>query len=174
APERSLSGLAGVLRALEELVASAGDEAAFVRHQAEATRELILQLCGVVVQVNAKSPRLAAGDTLSVSLSVLQRAQGAALEVVGVTGPDGTTTAVGETLSWNRALERPLTWNVPAAQPTDQPYWLSAPHGALYQPDRARHAGIEPVAAGAATFRVELRLPDGSSLHVERQAMHSW
>jgi len=105
---------------------------------------------------------------------VLQRAQGAALEVVGVTGPDGTTTAVGETLSWNRALERPLTWSVPAAQPTDQPYWLSAPHGALYQPDRARHAGIEPVAAGAATFRVELRLPDGSSVHVDRQAMQTW
>ncbi|HEX5010633.1 MAG TPA: PIG-L family deacetylase [Planctomycetota bacterium] len=174
APERSLSGLAAVLRALEELAASAGPDAAFVEHQAQAARELILQLCGVVVQVNAPSPRVAAGDTLSASLSVLQRAQGAALEVAAVTGPDGATTAVGETLAWNRALERPLTWSVPATQPIDQPYWLAAPHGALYQPDLGRHAGIEPVAAGAATFRVELRLPDGSSVRVDRQAMQTW
>src|SRR6185369_7956492 len=99
---------------------------------------------------------------------------GPALELVGVTAPDGTTTAVGQVLPRNRAVEQTLAWPVPRTQGFDQPYWLAAPHGALYQPDRTQHAGIEPVAPGAASFRVELRLPDGSSFQVERQAMHTW
>ncbi len=174
APERSLAGLAGVLRALEELAASPAPERGWARYQAQAARELILQLCGAVVQARSGSPRAATGDTLSVSLSALRRADGPALELLGVTGPDGATTAVGQVLPWNRAVERTLAWAVPTAQPFDQPYWLAAPHGALYQPDRTRHAGIEPVAPGAASFRVELRLPDRSTLQVERQAMHAW
>jgi LmbE family N-acetylglucosaminyl deacetylase len=173
APERSLSGLSGVLSAIEELAASPAPGSEWARYQAATARELLLQLVGVVVRVNSGSPRAAAGDTLAVTLSVLQRAGGPALELVGVTGPDGTTTAVGEALPRNRAVERALTWSVPATQPADQPYWLSATHDALFKPDRA-HAGIEPVAPGAATFRVELRLPDGSSVHVDRQAMHTW
>ncbi|HZM01047.1 MAG TPA: LmbE family protein, partial [Planctomycetota bacterium] len=112
--------------------------------------------------------------TLPASVSALQRAPGPPLELVSFAGPDDAVTSLQQALEWNRALTGELAWAVPADQPIDQPYWLAAPHGALYQPDRSRHAGIEPVAPGAACYRVELRLPDGSALEVERQAMHTW
>ncbi|HTE05053.1 MAG TPA: PIG-L family deacetylase [Planctomycetota bacterium] len=194
APERNLPGLAGVVRALDELAASPAAGSGWARFHARAARELLLQLCGVVVQVTSDESTIAAGDTLPVTVSALQRSAGPALEFLGVTAPDGATTAVAQALPRNRAVETTLAWTVPASQPGDQPYWLTAPHGTLYQPDRARlthraatgsapsniapvniePVGIEPVAPGAASFRVELRLPDGSSLQVDRQAMHTW
>lgn len=177
APEQSLAQLGAVVSALDELAARAPSDSPardWARFQAQAARQLIPQVCGLVVQAASSAPYAAAGDTLPIAVSALQRADGPLLEVVGVTGPDAAVTSVQQALPPNRALVSEIPWAVPAAQPIDQPYWLAAPHGGLYQPDRARYAGIEPVVPGAAACHVELRLPDGSALTLERQAMQTW
>jgi len=199
-PEQSLPRLAEVVRALDELAATPeatqaappASDRAWAAFHAEAARRLILQLCGTVVEAKSDAWRVAPGDTLSVSLSALQRAPGPALQLTSLAGPDAAPvsqmppasgqasgsgearTSVPKALSWNRPLREDHTWSVPATQPIDQPYWLAAAHGTLYQPDRTRHAGIEPSVPGAATFQAELLLPDGSTLRVDRQAMRTW
>ncbi len=174
APEACLPRLTGVVHALDALAASPGPERGWARFQAGEARRLILQVCGAVIEVSSSVQRIAAGDTLPVTLTALQRATGPALELVDVAGPDDVRTPVHQLLSWNHPLTQDFAWVVPATQPIDQPYWLAAAHGTLYRPDRARYAGIEPSVPGAASFVVELRLPDGSSLRVDRPLMHTW
>lgn len=174
APEKSLPALADLARALDDLAAAKPAARAWASLQAETVRELIVQVCGAVVEATSSTPRVAVGDTLRVSLSSLQRNPGPALEVVEFLGPDAARIAVGKSLSWNQPLAVEHAFAIPATQPIDQPYWLAAPHDALYRPDRALHAGIEPIASGAARYRGLLRLIDGSTIDVEREAMHTW
>ncbi len=173
-PEKSLERLVALVRALDELAASGGPGHEWAQHQAEAARGLIPQLAGVVFEATASSPRVAVGDTLTVSLSSLQRRPGPALRVLDFAGPDAAAIAVREVLTWNRALSKEHAWTVPSTQRIDQPYWLEAPHAALYQPDRSRYAGIEPSAPDAASFKGEMGLGDDSTLRFDRQVMHKW
>jgi hypothetical protein len=64
APERSVAKLEELARVLDNLGA---------RLQGAAARELILQAMGVVVEVGANAPCVAAGDSLKATVSVLQR-----------------------------------------------------------------------------------------------------
>lgn len=173
-PEKSLERLLALVQALDDIAAAGGAGHEWARHHAAAARSLIPQICGVVVEATADSTRVAAGDTLAISLSALQRRPGPALRVLDFVGPESATIPVRESLTWNRALSKEHVWRVPATQPADQPYWLEAPHAALYQPDRARHSGILPSAPGAASFRGELQIADGSTLGFDRQTMHKW
>ncbi|HZM00253.1 MAG TPA: PIG-L family deacetylase, partial [Planctomycetota bacterium] len=67
APERSLPRLVGLVSALDELAASPSPGREWARWKAEAARELILQVCGTVVQAASSAPRAAAGGTLPAS-----------------------------------------------------------------------------------------------------------
>jgi hypothetical protein len=96
------------------------------------------------------------------------------VDVLGFSAPGSRQVPFQESLGVNRALTREFAWTAPATQPVDQPYWLEAPHAALFQPDPTRHAGIEPVAPGAASFQSALRLEGRSTVRVERQTMHRW
>ncbi len=174
APEKSVPRLAELAQALDALDRAGGVGHAWAGLQSESARQLILQACGVVVEATSSSMRVAAGDTLPVSLSTLQRRPGSALEVLAFAGPGFSTIPVQGKLAPNRALSKDYAWSVPAAQAVDQPYWLAGPHAALYQPDRTRYAGVEPVAPNAASYRGSLRLEDGSMLRADRQAMYTW
>ncbi len=104
APERSVSKLAELVRAIESLGGSNGGGSEWVRLQANAARELCLQACGVVIEANAKSPAVAAGQSVEVELSAMQRRAGPPLlELVGYTAPDGEEIAVEKPLAFNRA-----------------------------------------------------------------------
>lgn len=172
-PERSLTALAELLRALE--ARAAGDEPgrSWARHHAAAVRELILQVCGLVLEATSESAQVAQGTPLTVEFRALQRRPGPALELVGFTGPGGVGVTVGERLVTNRTLSVEHTFTPDAALGIDQPYWLAAPHGNLYRP-AGDAPGIAPAAPTVCTFRGTLRLPDGSELSVERPLMHTW
>ncbi len=174
APEASVPRLAQIARALDELVAFAGADGDRARRSAEVARELVLQAAGVVVEITSAAPRVAAGDTVPVKLSVLQRRAGPEIRVLDFAGPGGATIAANDVLAPNRPLVKELALSVPAATSFDEPYWLAHPHAALYRPDRARHAGIEPVVPGELTFRGALRLADGTTIPLVRGAVHTW
>ncbi|MCY2959833.1 MAG: PIG-L family deacetylase [Planctomycetota bacterium] len=174
APEKSVPRLAELSHALVELDLASGPEHAWAGLQAQAALQLILQACGVVVEATSSSMRVAAGDTLPVSLTTLQRRPSPVLEVLAFAGPAFSTIPVQGKLSPNRALSKDHAWSIPAAQTVDQPYWLAGTHAALYQPDRKLYAGIEPVVPNAASYWGSLRLEDGSTLRADRQAMYTW
>jgi LmbE family N-acetylglucosaminyl deacetylase len=179
APERSLAQLSTLVRVLDELAASKGRGSEWAKFEAGAARQLILQVCGAVIEVTANVPRVAQGDTLKVSLSSMQRRPGPALEVVRFDGPGSARLSVEQPLPLNRPLAQELTYVVGSARAIDQPYWLAAPHETLYRPDRIEpegieYTGIEPISRSASLFRGTLRSPDGLELSVDRALMQTW
>ncbi len=181
APERSVTKLSALVRVLDELAGSKGPERAWARYQAGAARELILQASGVVIEATSNAPRVAAGDSLTVSLSALQRRPGPPLEVLRFVSPASEQIPMKETLACNRPSTKEFAYAVAGAQTFDQPYWLAAPHDALFHPGSGAR-GIEPVSPGAAVFRCILRLSDGPNegpsggleLSVDCPLMQTW
>jgi LmbE family N-acetylglucosaminyl deacetylase len=174
APERSLPQLSSLARALDEIVASKGRGSEWAKLDAGAARQLMLQVCGAVIDVTANAPRVAQGDTLKLSMSSMQRRPGPALDVVRFDGPGSARLAVDQPLPLNRALAQEFTYAVGADGAIDQPYWLAAPHEALYRPDGTDYAGIEPMSRISSTFRGTLHTPDGLELTVDRALMQTW
>ncbi len=173
APERSIPGLAALARVLDELSAVDGPDRAWVVRKADAARELILQAAGAVVEATAGAPRAAAGDTLVVSLSAMQRSGEPSIEIQRYNGPGAVEVAVQQAMPRNRALVREQPYAVDGAVAIDQPYWLAAPHGGLFRVDRG-YTGIEPASRSSSVFRGTLRLDDGLKVHAERPLMHTW
>jgi len=171
APQRSVSKLCELVQVLDGLAGTKGAAGAWSARQAVAARELILQALGAVIEFTANAPRVAAGDSLSVSLSLLQRRPGPKLEILSFEASGSAPVSVQETLSPNRPWTREFAYAVEARQAVDQPYWLAAPHAALFQPvlhpggKGAR--GIEPQSPGAALCRFDLRVSDGASGDLE-------
>ncbi len=173
-PERSLEELTAITRTLDGIAGSSGPERSWARHHAAAARQLMLQVSGVVVEAISSSPRIARGETQSLSLSAIQRRPGRAFTVTDFTAPDGSRIAADKLLAWNIAETQKFDFAVSAEQGIDQPYWLEAPHEALYRPDPNRHTGIEPTAPRAATLMGNLALPGGTSLSIDLATMHKW
>ncbi|HEV8112369.1 MAG TPA: PIG-L family deacetylase [Planctomycetota bacterium] len=188
APEKSLPRLSALARALGEIAATNGPGRDWAERQAEVVRRLILQVCGAVVEVTSNAPRVAAGDTLKLSFSSMQRRPGPALELLqfdgaGSTqvaagaapvGSGSTQIAMGGALAWNHPSTKDFDYAVAATQAIDQPYWLAAPHAALYRTEGTGYAGIEPASRASASFRGTLRLPDGLEIQTERPVMQKW
>ena len=188
-PEASLGELAALARALDALAATPGTERAWVRRQAGEVRELCLQTLGLVVEVTAARPTVAAGTTIDVTASVLQRRPGVRVEWSSLTGPisgsaagfENASTAavdrpatieVGSALEWNRA--RTVDAKAIAVPSTiSQPHWLAEPHAALYVP-RAGTSGVAPTWPSPLTWRFALRLGDDLVIDVERPLVHTW
>ena len=163
APERSAPKLAELAGVLDGLGA---------RQPAAAARELCLQSLGVVAEFGASAPRVAAGDSLKATVSVLQRAASPTLSIASLAPPASAPIEVGENLAPNRPWTKELVYTAPASQAIDQPYWLAGPHEGLFHPD-GRSKGIEPVAPQAAVLRCILRL-GGLEIPVDRPLNQTW
>jgi LmbE family N-acetylglucosaminyl deacetylase len=174
APEKSIDQLAQLARALDALAASPGPERNWARRKAQDARQLILQCAGAVVEATSNAARVAAGDTVAVELTSMQRSAQPTLRVAGFSGPDKLSVAVDEQLPRNRALTKNFDCAIASAQEIDQPYWLAAPHGALFEPDLSRYAGIEPDSRASALFYGSLRLADGLEISAPRSLMRKW
>ncbi len=170
APEKSVPKLADLVRVLDGISKGGRSWAGF---EASAARELILQAAGVVVEVGAGVPQVAAGDSTKATLSVLQRASEPKLSVAGFTPPGAAAVGVAEELAPNRPWTKEFVYEVPSTRSIDQPYWLSGPHEGLFHPD-ARGKGVEPVARGAATVRCVLKLSDGLEIPVDCGVTQTW
>jgi LmbE family N-acetylglucosaminyl deacetylase len=174
APEQSLAKLSGLVRALDELVAAKGRGSEWAKLEAGAARELMLQVCGAVIEVTANAPRVAQGETLKVTLSSMQRRPGSPLDVVRFDAPGSARVSVEQPLPLNRPLAQQWTYVVDGTRPIDQPYWLAAPHETLYHTGGIEYSGIEPMSRSSSLFRVTLRSPDGVELSVDRALMQTW
>jgi len=168
APDRSVPKLAELIRAMEKITPQSDG----VRFQVGAARELVLQALGAVVEVGAASPRVAAGDSLKVTLSAMQRRPEPLLEVLGFQPPASEPVAVGQRLVANQRLTEEVAYAVPPASVIDQPYWLAGPHLGLFHP-AGRASGIQPTLPGVSVFRCTLRLPDGLELGVDRPLLQT-
>ncbi|MEO6711335.1 MAG: PIG-L family deacetylase [Planctomycetota bacterium] len=174
APDKSLAKLGALVAALDELAAAKGPEQRWAKLQAAAARELILQVCGAVIEVSASSPRVAQGENLAVTLSSMRRRPDPRLEITGFVAPGGAPIPLAKELPWNRPLVADFAYAVPTSQAIDQPYWLAAPHTTLYRPDAAEYSGVEPASRSSSMFRGELKLPGGAVLVAERGLMQTW
>ena len=173
-PEQSIDELSALASALDVLGSGKDSGRGWSQHQARAARNLILQAVGVVVEAGSGSFQVAAGDSLAVSLSSMQRQPSPALMVRRFVGPQSAEISVGEVLPWNRPIAKEMVFEVAAALPFDQPYWLARPHGALYQPDGRDYSGIEPDSRTQLQFTAALTLPDGFEVNAERALMDKW
>lgn len=176
APEKSVPLLAQFARALDEaarMALAADAERAWLRVQAQAARELALQACGIVVEATANVPSVAAGDSVKVSLSILQRRPGPKVELVGFGSTSDAAASNPQELVPNTALVKELVRDIPATQAIDEPYWLAQPHDALYRVNGDRR-GIEPASASALVLACTLRFEGGFDVRVERPLMHKW
>lgn len=173
-PERSLDALTLITRVLDGLAEGNGPARSWARYHAAAARRLMLQVSGVVVEATSTTPRIARGESQSLTLSAIQRRPHRAFTVADFIAPDGSRVDASKPLAWNVVQTQDFGFAVDGEQSIDQPYWLAAPHQALYRPDRAHHTGIEPTVPRTATFVGNLRLPDGDSLSVDLPTMHRW
>ncbi len=164
APELSVPGLSALARTLDALAESNDPARAWARWKAEATRRLILQACGAVVEVTAEVSRAAVGDTLKVAVSALQRRPGALLTLDDVVAPGSSRTVVGKELTPNHPVVVEVPYEIEREQTIDQPYWLTPAHV----------AGIEPESHASSTFTATLKLPDGLEIRVARPLMNKW
>lgn len=172
-PELSVPLLAELARALDTLAQSPGAERGWARYHARAARELVLQAAGVVLQASAARKTVAAGETIEVTWSAIQRRAGPALTLARVAGPRGVATDVAQLLVPNKTLEVKLALDTRELAGFDEPYWLAEPHTTLYRPARGG-AGIWPVLPSTCTFRATLRLADGLELEVARPLTNTW
>jgi LmbE family N-acetylglucosaminyl deacetylase len=190
APEKSVQPLIAIVQRLDGLAISGSAERSWAAYQHGVAKDLLLQLCGIVVEATSKHPRfsgLASGvfAPKMESLSVIQRNPGVQVELVGMRLADGYVTKL-ERLVPNREtqLEIPLSLRStaelemrPGSPPSpafDQPYWLAQPHDTLYHPTPGRYAGIEPTVPGAIYAVCDLRIEDTITIGVGRAVMNKW
>jgi LmbE family N-acetylglucosaminyl deacetylase len=164
APELSVPGLSALARTLDALAESNDPERAWARSKAEATRRLILQACGAVIEVTTDVSRAASGDTLKVTVSALQRRPGTRLTLEDVVAPGAERTAVGKELTPNKPVVVEVPYKIERELTVDQPYWLTPAHA----------AGIEPESRATSTFTTTLKLPDGLAIRVARPLTNKW
>lgn len=176
-PEHSfgkLSELISVLEDLEQQLPSGETAHTWVRHHLAGARELALQVGGTVLEVQAASPTVARGDEVGVVLTGMQRSAGSFFELDQLEAPLAQSHSIAQPLPWNEALDVELLRKVEADAAIDQPYWLAAPHGTLYDPVGSGHLGIEPASRSRSMYRARLALANGRFLDVERPLMHTW
>ncbi len=180
APEKSVQKLSDLAHALDALAAANSAGRDQVLRKGEVVRQLILQCCGAVIEATSNVQRAAPGDTLVVTLTSMQRRPGALLEIQGYRVPgssdvlSSSDVTVQQQLPWNRALEQEFHFEVQSGLAIDQPYWLAAPHAALFRVDGSSYSGIEPASRSTSVFRGTFRLADGLELQAERALMHTW
>ncbi len=180
APEKSLAALTAIIAQIDGLARSTSVGRPWAERQAHVARELALQLCGVVVEATTSEPRKPASfqkvpplteamTNSTTNVSVIQRRPGPTIQAQW---GDDQAFGVSMVLEPNRAST--ATVLDPSANVFDQPYWLVAPHAALYRPDSKLHAGIEPTVLGARYFECSLRLPEDLIVSVEVPVVQKW
>jgi LmbE family N-acetylglucosaminyl deacetylase len=174
APETSVPKMAELCRVFDAVAAADDPARACARAQADALRRLILQACGVVVEVTADAPRAAAGDKLAVTCSALQRRSGPVLAVDEWVGPGSIRVPVHKELAPNRALVGTCEYEILPEHAVDQPYWLARPHEGRFQVDSGAYAGIEPASRSSSVFTAIVRLADGLEIRVDRELSYKW
>lgn len=176
-PERSAAGLMELLDALDRLAgakSTTSDGRHWARRKAIDTAELLLHITGTHIEAQAARASIALGESMAVTVQVLQRGAGSAWEWLASEGPGGEAIAVQESLPWNQPLEVTTVLEASAGRAIDQPYWLVAPHGTLYDPRGTGHTGIEPSTVPPATYTSALRLAGTREVKVERHPTYSW
>ena len=178
-PAQSFAQLLALGKQLETAragLAPNGPDAAWMRRTLHAVHELLQQITGTVIQVEAEQPSVAQGETLQMNLTAIQRQTGEAIDVASVSGgANGVQLEVGERIPWNEELSQELKLVTDENTPIDQPYWLTNPPGTLYDPAGTGHLGIEPISRSVSVFRTELRVPSAElSFGVERELAYTW
>jgi len=174
APEASVMQLVELARTIDALAGSDHPERAWATVKAEAVSRLILQACGVVVEVTAKTARASRGEPVAVNISALQRRPTPllALEEFGLLGADPKRER--EPLSVNRQSLRSFTFETSEATSIDEPHWLTAADLGQSYSGAAEAALILPMTRSVATLRTAFAVDDGDRVSVIQGLAHTW
>ncbi len=86
------------------------------------------------------------GGTVRITATALNRSPASVvLKGVKISGAQGApeTDALADNLAYNKADKKTLTWTIPPAQPSSQPFWLRKPsHGDLYTIEDQQLIGV--------------------------------
>lgn len=176
-PEESLPGLVQFIHDLDALAASGelgGPGSAWAAYHGQAARELALQVAGAVCEAEAPGALLPRGSVTEISILASQRSTGSFLKLVDTIGPSGFPVPVDKLLPSNEELSMRSQRAVDPAAVIDQPYWLAAPHGNLYDPRRTGHVGVEPFSRSTSLYRFRFQLLGDETLEVTRPLMRTW
>ncbi len=171
---------ASVPKLLEARRALAGlQPSVWVQHKRAALDRVILAAAGVWLEATADAPTASPGDTLGLRLRAINRSTvpvdlRRAIFPLGAPEISKPIAGLGEggALPPNEAWETTLETEIPADQPTTQPYWLGRPPaGALFDVANPRDIG-QPETFPLQTM-VTLDVA-GEEIDVELPLLHRW
>ena len=138
--------------------------------------EAVALCSGLTIEAIAAQPRVAAGGTLEVNASVLNRSKvPARLLSISIDGAGLRNAGSSEQtkLEDNKPVTRKISLKIPVDQPDTAPYWLANPKkGALYGVTDQRLIGMpENAPLLEATFKIDL---DGQVVELERPVINRY
>lgn len=121
-PAASLPALTAIYRALDKLDAAN----AYVQQKKGEVKTLIAECAGLWFETNPVDFAATPGETTKLAVSVVNRSN-APIKLVSVTMPAvKRDTMLNLNLTYNTALNLPLTVTIPTGEPLTQPYWLAS------------------------------------------------
>ncbi|MBX2977979.1 MAG: PIG-L family deacetylase [Flavobacteriales bacterium] len=135
---------------------------------------LIMYTNGLVVEVVSKAPYESLADTLTLTLSALQRSAGLPLSLKHLSEPDIVSLRLNKdlepTVKWEHQLElQPGTYT-----DFDQPYWLRRPHSDLYDMAGAPYLTVDPVDNNQVHFHFSMGTSERVTISGQLHAHYKW
>ena len=172
-PIRALPPLQRAWRLLEKAEASSANGRLYLQQKRNELAEVMRACSGLWLEAAASRFVAAPGESLDVSLQVINRSQAPwRLEEIILPWQAGSLTA-GAGLADNELLERKVKIRIGGDAPLTRPYWLQAEASrGLYQVSEAARIG-DPLSPPAATVRFRLSLA-GMPLTYDLPLLHRW
>ncbi|MFN8350815.1 MAG: PIG-L family deacetylase [Flavobacteriales bacterium] len=173
APHKSVQKLSNVSIDMLEWCMKPVDDCWWVKYKGYQAKKLINDCTGLVVEATGTSPIVATSDSMSISVSCVQRSDSPLLRFEGVNEPDVAGLRLGLNLTPNSTTTSPFKYH-PQFHDTDQPYWLARPHSTLYELPPGTSTGIYPSTYPLNHFYYSISGENDIRFGGELQVMHKW
>lgn len=148
-------------------------KAGWAARKLEDLDEAIALCAGLWLDVTADRTAAVPGGTARITATALNRSPAAVvLKSVKTSGAPGApeTDLLADTLAYNKPDKKTLTWTIPAAQPSSQPFWLRKPaQGDRYTIDDQQLIGV---ADAPPVLEASFHLQVGSDEIVVKRPVH--
>jgi len=173
APHKSIQGLSNLSIDMLEWCMRSVDECWWVTLKGQKAKQLLGYCAGLVVEATSTSPSVATSDSMSISVSCVQRADSPLLQIEAILEPDVAGLKLGVPLTPNETITRPFKYH-PQFYSVDQPYWLEKPHTTLYDATDHVSNGISPTTYPKNHFYFALNGADDIRFGGELQVIYKW
>lgn len=173
APQKSVQKLSNISIDMLEWCMKPVDECWWVDFKGHQVKKLISECVGLVVEATSTSPFVATSDSMSISVSCVQRSDSPPLRFEGVNEPDVAGLRLNASLSSNTTITNSFKYH-PQFHSVDQPFWLEEAHNTLYTVTEHPSMCIRPIDNPKNHFFFALQGDNDIRFGGEIQVMHKW